>query len=40
MKDKKQILKRIKDIILNKEPSAKIYLYGSRARSKNTPDSD
>lgn len=33
-------LERIKRIILDKDPSAKIYLYGSRARGTMKPDSD
>jgi predicted nucleotidyltransferase len=34
------ILKRIKKIVLQIEPSAKIYLYGSRARGNFRSDSD
>ena len=34
------ILRRIKSIVLEKEPSAKIYLYGSRAKGTAKPDSD
>jgi predicted nucleotidyltransferase len=40
MTDQQTILKEIKRIILEKEPSAKIYLYGSRARGTMKPDSD
>ena len=32
MKNKKEILEKIKTIVLKQEPKAKIYLYGSRAR--------
>ncbi len=35
-----EILARIKQIVLEREPSAKIYLYGSRARGDARPDSD
>ena len=35
-----EILKMIKWIVLEKEPSAKIYLYGSRAKGTSKPDSD
>jgi uncharacterized protein len=34
------ILQKIKLIILKQEPTAKIYLYGSRARGSATSDSD
>lgn len=34
------MLKRIKEIILDKEPKAKIFLFGSRARKKNNTHSD
>jgi uncharacterized protein len=34
------ILQRIKLLILQKEPSAKVYLYGSRAKGTAKPDSD
>ena len=34
------ILKRIKKIVLDNEPSAKVYLYGSRARGEWKADSD
>ena len=32
MNDSNNLLKRIKKIVVEKEPSAKIYLYGSRVR--------
>jgi predicted nucleotidyltransferase len=35
-----RFLKRIKIIVQEREPSAKIYLYGSRARETSTKDSD
>ena len=34
------ILKRIKNIVLENDPEAKVYLYGSRARGTIKPDSD
>jgi len=34
------ILQRIKMVVLQREPKAKIYLYGSRARGTATSDSD
>ena len=34
------ILQRIKMLVLQREPMAKIYLYGSRARGTATSDSD
>ncbi|OGU92058.1 MAG: hypothetical protein A2475_02915 [Ignavibacteria bacterium RIFOXYC2_FULL_35_21] len=40
MNDVNYILQKIKEIILGKEPTAKIYLYGSRARGLSLPDSD
>ena len=40
MADQKNILERIKRIVLFQEPSAKIYLYGSRARGTMNEDSD
>lgn len=40
MPDQQKILKEIKRIVLEKEPTAKIYLYGSRARGTMRPDSD
>ncbi len=38
--DNKQIQKRIVEIIQNKDAHAKAYLFGSRARKDNRPDSD
>jgi len=35
-----EILRKIKRIVKDKEPSAKIYLYGSRSRGNATDDSD
>jgi uncharacterized protein len=35
-----KILKQIKKIVKDKEPSAKIYLYGSRSRGTAKEDSD
>jgi predicted nucleotidyltransferase len=40
MKASDKILQRIKALVKQKEPSAKIYLYGSRARGTARPDSD
>ena len=40
MTDQQEILKEIKRIILEKEPSAKVYLYGSRARGTMKSDAD
>lgn len=40
MKITDKILSRIKKIILNVEPKANIYLYGSRARKDNKKHSD
>ena len=40
MKDTNAILKRVKLIVSQSEPSARIYLYGSRARGNARPDSD
>lgn len=34
------LLNAIKRLVLQKEPSAKIYLYGSRAKGTAKPDSD
>ena len=34
------ILQRIKQIVLDNEPDAKVYLYGSRAKGKANTDSD
>lgn len=38
--NQQNILKRIKEIVLDREPSAKVYLYGSRARGTMNRDSD
>lgn len=38
--EKASILKRIKEIVYQKEPSAKIYLYGSRSKGNARSDSD
>lgn len=40
MTKENRILSRIKKVVLTHEPSAKIYLYGSRARGDAKPDSD
>ena len=40
MADQQAILDRIKEIVLEKDPLAKIYLYGSRARGTMNVDSD
>lgn len=40
MNNSSEILAEIKKIVRNKEPNAKIYLYGSRARGTAKPDSD
>lgn len=40
MKANKPILQQIKHLIKQREPSAKIYLYGSRARGTARSDSD
>jgi len=40
MADASYILQRIKKTVLEKEPSAKIYLYGSRAKGTMKADSD
>jgi uncharacterized protein len=40
MTNQQNILDRIKGIVLGKDPSAKVYLYGSRARGTMKPDSD
>ena len=40
MNSEKQILGRIKEAVHKVEPSAKIILFGSRARGDNKPDSD
>ncbi len=36
----KDILKRIKEIVRGKDPSAKVYIYGSRARGTANSESD
>ena len=40
MTNQQNILDRIKRIVLDRDPSAKVYLYGSRARGTMRPDSD
>jgi uncharacterized protein len=40
MRKKDFILSEIKRLVLEKEPDAKIYLYGSRARGNNRKHSD
>ena len=40
MTNQQTILDRIKRIVLDKDPLAKVYLYGSRARGTRKPDSD
>jgi len=40
MKKTSNILKEIKRIVLEQDPTAKIYLYGSRARGAADKDSD
>ena len=40
MRNQQNVLDRIKQIVLDREPSAKLYLYGSRARGTMKPDSD
>ncbi len=40
MKDAKKILQRIKLIVNQSDPTARVYLYGSRARGTAQPDSD
>jgi uncharacterized protein len=40
MEDSKGILDQVKKIVREKDPSAKIYLYGSRARGNAKPDAD
>jgi len=40
MSNQINILSRIKNIVLNEEPQAKVYLYGSRARGLTKSDSD
>ena len=38
--ESKVLLQRIKEIVYAIEPSAQIFLYGSRARNDERPDSD
>ncbi|NJM93408.1 MAG: nucleotidyltransferase domain-containing protein [Cytophagales bacterium] len=40
MSNQQNVLDRIKKIVLAKDPLAKVYLYGSRARGTMKPDSD
>lgn len=40
MTNQQNVLDRIKRIVLDSDPSAKVYLYGSRARGTMKPDSD
>jgi predicted nucleotidyltransferase len=40
MNDSSDILKEIKRIVLEQDPSAKIYLYGSRAKGVESKESD
>ena len=40
MTNQPKMLERIKKIVLDRDPSAKVYLYGSRARGTMQPDSD
>lgn len=40
MINQQNILDRIKRIVLDRDPSAKVYLYGSRARGTMKSDSD
>jgi predicted nucleotidyltransferase len=40
MVNQQNVLERIKKIVLDREPSAKVYLFGSRARGTMKPDSD
>lgn len=40
MTNQQNILDRIKGIVLGKDPFAKVYLYGSRARGATKPESD
>lgn len=39
-KDKSSILSHIKSIVVEKEPTAQIYLYGSRSRGTHRSESD
>lgn len=40
MTKRESILHRVKQIVINNEPGAKVYLYGSRVKGKVKPDSD
>ncbi len=40
MINQQNVLDRIKQIVLDRDPSAKVYLYGSRARGTMKSDSD
>jgi predicted nucleotidyltransferase len=40
MKTSVGILEKVKQIVIDKEPTAKIYLYGSRVRGTSKKDSD
>lgn len=40
MTKRENILRRIKQIVIESEPDAKVFLYGSRARGKAKPDAD
>jgi len=40
MTNQQNVLDRIKRIVLERDPLAKVYLYGSRARGTMKPDSD
>lgn len=40
MTNQQNVLDRIKRIVLDRDPSAKVYLYGSRARGTMKNDSD
>ena len=40
MTKKESILRKIKQIVIEIEPEAKVFLYGSRARGMAKPDSD
>jgi predicted nucleotidyltransferase len=40
MTNQQDVLDRIKRIVLDTDPSAKVYLYGCRARGTMKPDSD
>ncbi len=40
MTKRETILSRVKQIVLDNEPDAKVYLYGSRAKGKASQESD